>query len=441
MSERQALSRREVPFKGSLWAVPTVFAIPGDSSLHEIFLQAVLDLGNGVGGTEGFTLEEKAYSVGAEWNGYRISKTEQARKLSGQEQYDALRQDCSSETTVLYAHGGGYWSVLRSFRPRRKYVKFSSVGNPSHSRYIAQSVTKITGGSFCSVDYSLSPQNPFPAALYDIFLAYLSLLAPPPGSFHTPIAASSIVLAGDSSGGALSLALLQVLLYLKRHEVTSLPFCGRLVSPSLPAGIATLSAWCDKHGGLASLADTKNLDFTKDRSPFLESWYPPCSIWPAHPPRCFPYCDSTALCHPLVSPAVAEDWKDSPPMWFAWGEELQQVGCKAIASQAVKQGTVVQTAEYSGMPHIFLLLPGLGRLPQATHCLNAWGEFCRMCVDEPKLLKSRRTAIGYSAAEETQLQFNDILEIEFDEIKELMRKNMLKEEELYRRRQQSLVKL
>ena len=138
---------------------------------------------------------------------------------------------------------------------------------------------------------------------------------------------------------------------------------------------------------------------------------------------------------------MAEDWKDSPPMWFAWGEETQQVGCKAVASQAVKQGAVVQTAEYKGMPHVFPMLPGLGQIPQARHCLNTWGEFCRMCVAEPKRLKSCRTAIEYSAAEETELQFDNLLEIQFDELKQLMRKNMIKEEESYRRRQQNQVKL
>ena len=95
--------------------------------------------------------------------------------------------------------------LIFSYFNRGLIIELSSTGNPSNSRSLAQVVTKVTRGRVCSIDYSLSPQNPFPAALYDMFLAYMSLLFPPPGSFHTAIPASSIVLAGDSSGGALSI--------------------------------------------------------------------------------------------------------------------------------------------------------------------------------------------------------------------------------------------
>ena len=114
MSERQALSRQEAPFKGKLRTSQTVYSISSDEDLRGIFLQAVLDLDNTLGETKGFTLEEKIRSIRSEWNGYRVSKTEEVSELSEQEKYYALRQDCSSDTTILYAHGGGYWSVLYS---------------------------------------------------------------------------------------------------------------------------------------------------------------------------------------------------------------------------------------------------------------------------------------------------------------------------------------
>ena len=97
------------------------------------------------------------------------------------------------------------------------------------------------------------------------------------------------------------------------------------------------------------------------------------------------------------------------------GEEPQQAGCKALVDQAVKQGAAIQIEEYKGMPHVFPLLPVLDQVPQVQRCLNAWGEFCRICVTEPDLLKSRRTVIIYDTSEETELQFNNLLGVDFNE--------------------------
>lgn len=58
----------------------------------------------------------------------------------------------------------------------------------------------------------------------------LFLIRPPPGASHAPVKPHNIVVCGDSAGGGLSLALLQVL----RDSGLPLPAGGILVSP-----------WCD----------------------------------------------------------------------------------------------------------------------------------------------------------------------------------------------------
>jgi hypothetical protein len=60
--------------------------------------------------------------------------------------------------------------------------------------------------------------------------ADIYLIQPPPGADHSPIKPAHIVLAGDSAGGGMCLALLQVI------RDANLP---------LPAGAVLISPWCD----------------------------------------------------------------------------------------------------------------------------------------------------------------------------------------------------
>lgn len=58
----------------------------------------------------------------------------------------------------------------------------------------------------------------------------LYLIHPPPEASHSPVEPAHIVVAGDSAGGGLSIALLQVI------RDSGLP---------LPAGAVLISPWCD----------------------------------------------------------------------------------------------------------------------------------------------------------------------------------------------------
>ena len=84
--------------------------------------------------------------------------------------------------------------------------------------------------SFLAINYRLSPQYPFPCAIQDALAAYLYLIQPPPEAKHKPVKPEHIVIMGDSAGGGLSLATLQVI------RDSRLPQC---------AGGVLISPWCD----------------------------------------------------------------------------------------------------------------------------------------------------------------------------------------------------
>lgn len=100
-----------------------------------------------------------------------------------------------------------------------------------------------------AVNYRLAPQYPFPCALQDLLAACelsptlrckarhidpqhqdIFLIKPPESAAHRPVRPERIVVAGDSAGGGLSLALLQVI------RDSGLP---------MPAGGVLISPWCD----------------------------------------------------------------------------------------------------------------------------------------------------------------------------------------------------
>src|SRR5258706_6521125 len=104
---------------------------------------------------------------------------------------------------VLYLHGGGY--VFGSILSHRHLV--AEIGRASGSRTLA-------------IDYRLSPENPFPAAVDDALASYRFLLEEGFEPRH-------IALAGDSAGGGL---VVSILVAIKEAGLPQPP-CGWLISP------------------------------------------------------------------------------------------------------------------------------------------------------------------------------------------------------------------
>lgn len=82
--------------------------------------------------------------------------------------------------TILYFHGGGY-----------------VFGSPETALSLTGNLVAKTGFRAFSLEYRLAPEHPFPAAIEDTLSAYRALL----DSGEDP---SSIVFAGDSAGGGLT---------------------------------------------------------------------------------------------------------------------------------------------------------------------------------------------------------------------------------------------
>ncbi|KAF1814846.1 hypothetical protein P152DRAFT_235096 [Eremomyces bilateralis CBS 781.70] len=360
ISKAQKGSLRDPGVKGRMWVSRVELPAPAEDDIREVLFKAIDDLN--VGG-EAYYQRPDARSVTAEWTGYRanVGKEEPEPEISEPEKYANLMKENGSTPTILYFHGGAYYLM-----------------DPATHRPSTSQLAHLSGGRVLSVRYRLAPKHPFPAALLDALLAYLSLLYPPPDALHAPVPASSIIFAGDSAGGNLSFALLGLLLHLNRSGAATLNFHGQQVSLPLPAGVATNSPWLDVTRSMPSIATNLKYDYLPPRVPVANmAPIPPCDLWPATPPRADLFCHAAMLSHPLVSPLAApsEFWTGAPPLFFTLGEEMLEDEGRVVARRAAKAGVTVVWVEFEAMPHCFGML--FAGTPGSRRCFEEWGRFCK----------------------------------------------------------------
>src|ERR1700722_16465320 len=120
--------------------------------------------------------------------------------------------------TIIYAHGGGF-------------VFGSSKGYQQHLIRLA----KLCNAKVISIDYSLSPENPFPIALNEIQKVWRELLKQ--GCDNT-----KTVFMGDSAGASLALGTVLKLRNTKQKQ----PACLVLLSPALDATFSGASYLLNK---------------------------------------------------------------------------------------------------------------------------------------------------------------------------------------------------
>ncbi|KAK8864674.1 hypothetical protein IAR55_001926 [Kwoniella newhampshirensis] len=150
---------------------------------------------------------------------------------------------------MLYIHGGAYyWGSINT-----------------HRYTIWRYARKMHGRCF-AVNYRKAPQYPFPCAIHDCLAAYIYLTNPPPCAKHRPVDPKSIIIAGDSAGGGLVLALLQIL-----RDTEGL---------DLPAGAVLISPWSDLTHSFPSILTNTATDIIPPYS-FIHK---PSSLWPPPPP-------------------------------------------------------------------------------------------------------------------------------------------------------------
>ncbi|KAH7032154.1 hypothetical protein B0J12DRAFT_680803 [Macrophomina phaseolina] len=139
---------------------------------------------------------------------------------------------------MLYIHGGAYY-----------------FGSVDEHRYQMQRHARKLKARVFAPRYRLAPQFPFPCGLQDAIAAYLHLLEK-----HDP---STIIVAGDSAGGGMTLSMLCTL---------------RDQGIPLPAGGVLLSPWVDLTHSFPSLSGDGKMDYIPAHG-FVHkpsvSWPPP----------------------------------------------------------------------------------------------------------------------------------------------------------------------
>jgi acetyl esterase/lipase len=113
------------------------------------------------------------------------------------------RDAAPAGAAIMYLHGGGY-----------------AIGSIVSHRSITTTLAAAFNGRVLSVDYRLAPEHPCPAAIEDALAAYRYLL-------ESGVSGGKIVIAGDSAGGGLTIAVLQAI----RDQELPRPAGGWAVSP------------------------------------------------------------------------------------------------------------------------------------------------------------------------------------------------------------------
>jgi epsilon-lactone hydrolase len=221
---------------------------------------------------------------------------------------------------ILYAHGGSYNSgSITSHIPLT-----SNLSIAARSRLLA-------------LDYRLAPEHAFPAAIEDALSAYHWLLS-------QNIEPRRIVVAGDSSGGGLILALLLAL---------------RDKGVPLPAAAVCLSAWTDLTCSGESWKRNEKVDFMLKLTPTLQS----AQI----------YLGDTDPRAPLASPLFG-DLQGLPPILLQVGShETILSDSTEFAEKARSSGVDVTLEVWKSMQHDWQYAASL--LPEGRQALAHIAKF------------------------------------------------------------------
>lgn len=250
-------------------------------------------------------------------------------------------EEPNHEKVILQLHGGGYIGGMR-----HAYRSFAGLYNEVSRRY-----------SVLTVDYRVAPEHVFPAALIDALDAYEWLL-------RNGYSEEQIIVAGDSAGGGLALALC---LCLKEN--------GR----KLPCGIIAMSPWTDMTASGPSYQENFENDplfgGTEDSMIYNRE-----------------YSAGEDLTNPYLSPAFG-DYEGFPPMLIQVGSyEMLLSDSVMVAKKAREAGVKVRLSIYEGMFHVFQMAPLA--MPE---CKRAWVEIGHF-IDE---VSGRRHEI-HETADETE---------------------------------------
>ena len=227
--------------------------------------------------------------------------------------------DCA----VVYFHGGAY--VLGSAGAYRNFV--------------GQIAARANVAIFIA-DYGLAPEHPFPAAVNEAASVYRGL---------TASGLSKLVIAGDSAGGGLALALLRLVTSAASDETVPKPLAA-----------VVMSLWADLALTGESMETRAESDPILTRDALNQAAQLYLGNKDRHDPKASPlYGEVTGL----------------PPVMFHVGEdEILLDDSRRFANRIEAAGGVAQLHIWEGMTHVF---PSTVSLQAAKGALDEIGAFLR----------------------------------------------------------------
>jgi monoterpene epsilon-lactone hydrolase len=237
----------------------------------------------------------------------------------------------ADHVTMLYFHGGGY-----SFYPQ------------AYSNIIAL-ITLAARTKTFALDYSLAPEHRFPKQLDEALDAYRWML-------KSGVDPNDLVIAGDSAGANLTLALLLA----TRDSKLPLPALAIALSP--PTDFET-----ERH----SMVNNQDSDWIQ--KDMLVKW----ADW---------FCAPSERRNPLISPLFA-DLRGLSPIYIQAGTgEILFDGIQAFVDEAELQGAPVVLDTWLDMNHDFQIFGPY--MPQSAEALRRIGQVVDSRVREPKKVVS-----------------------------------------------------
>ncbi len=228
------------------------------------------------------------------------------------------------DKVLLYLHGGGF-----VFNGTKLY------------RDLIARFAKVTTLTALSIDYSLAPEHPYPAALNEALAAYQWLLE----KGYRP---KDIAIGGDSAGGALALSLLHRI----RGAKLPMPVCAFVLSPATDATLQDASFENQDKDIYISL---EAMQF------FITSYF-----------------GDTPTSDPIASPLLGSLEGFPPVLIHADKNEVMYNDSKRLADKARKAGVTVEFYNSDGLFHVWHLFARY--MPEAWQSIHAIGEFAKRFV-------------------------------------------------------------